>query len=149
MYIHIYVYIYTYILRLIYKKRDLPFDSSSPKWSHLPGLGQAETRRDLSWSPMWTAGVQVLGPSSTAFPGTSVRNWIGSRAEMQATTAIWDVGITNTDFTHCHKAGPKNLSLQPFLSIPFSSLKLVHTVMPPLSFFFFAIPNPSLLPRYW
>lgn len=59
-----------------YKERG---NQSVPQISTMTGVGRLKwgERGTLFGSPMWLARTQMLGPSSTAFPGTLSGSWVG------------------------------------------------------------------------
>lgn len=46
-------------------------------------------------------GVHASGPSSSAFQGTLVRDWIKTRVEEIQGSLMWEVGFTNRGLTWC------------------------------------------------
>lgn len=43
---------------------------------------------------------QGLGASSTDFPGTLARSWLGSGSAGFELASVWDAGLTGSGFTH-------------------------------------------------
>lgn len=80
---------------VIQRDRDL---STDPKWLQWPSLGSFKTR-SLFQASYQSAGVQAVGPPSTAFPGTVTWSWNRSGAARAWTDA--HLGFYAHGFT-CH-----------------------------------------------
>lgn len=61
----------------------------------------SQETRASSVSPVWEAGARALGPSSTAFPRPSARDWVRNRTAKTWKVPIWTAGIAG------HNANPQ------------------------------------------
>lgn len=65
--------------------------------------GPSRQKPEVWNSPTWMAEPQVLGLSSTPFPGITAGNWIGSRASRTGLKLdlVLDISIIASGLAHC------------------------------------------------